>query len=127
MFLNRSPTYASVSLFLLTVLSSFASGASQQICPSATATADPGTIDQRYAGTVFDIYSPDGVEAWSVEDGARIRHRTSAGVWSFQPTPKEVQDTLHRVHFLSNVLTGWAVGESGWILKTTTGGATWSV
>ncbi len=37
-----------------------------------------------------------------------------------------MKDTLHRVHFLANNLTGWAVGENGWVLKTTNGGATWT-
>ncbi len=68
-----------------------------------------------------------GNEAWSAEDGGRIRHRNpTTGIWSFQATPPEVKDTLHRIHFLPDGLTGWAGGQGGWVLSTTNGGANWN-
>ncbi len=41
--------------------------------------------------------------------------------------PEAVKDTLRRVHFQSDALTGWAVGLNGHVIKTTNGGGTWSV
>ncbi len=82
--------------------------------------------EHRWSGLVSDIFVL-GNEAWSAEDGGRIRHRNpSDGKWSFQSTSTDVKDTLHRIHFLSNGLNGWAVGQGGWVLKTTNGGATWT-
>ncbi len=81
--------------------------------------------EHRWSGLVSDIFVL-GNEAWSAEDGGRIRHRNpTTGVWSFQTTPAAVKDTLHRVHFL-NANEGWAVGQGGWVLKTTDGGVNWT-
>ena len=97
------------------------------LCASST----PAQVgEHRWSGLVSDIFVL-GNEAWSAEDGGRIRHRNPVnGVWSFQQTPPGVKDTLHRVHFLSSGaqagLMGWAVGQGGWVLKTTNGGGTWS-
>lgn len=86
--------------------------------------------EHRWAGLLYDAHTREvsgGVEAWIAEDGGRIRHRDpSTGNWSFQSTPAEVQDTLRRVFFLGNTSTGWAVGQGGWVLKTTNGGTTWN-
>lgn len=81
----------------------------------------------RWAGLVHDAFAIDGNKVWTVEDGGRIRHRDSNGTWSFQTIPIEVEDTLRRVHFFEDGLNGFAVGQNGWILRTTNGGATWTV
>jgi photosystem II stability/assembly factor-like uncharacterized protein len=78
-----------------------------------------------WAGTVFDGFTLDGNEVWTVEDGGRIRHRNSAGIWAFQKVPVEVKDPLLRIHFLSDGLHGWAVSKSGHLIRTTDGGANW--
>jgi hypothetical protein len=86
----------------------------------------------RWAGTVFDAFTVDGEEVWTVEDGGRIRHRTpgAGGVWTwtFDETPVQVKDQLLRLTFLvvDGVPTvGWAVGMNGWYLKRTTGTNSW--
>jgi photosystem II stability/assembly factor-like uncharacterized protein len=96
--------------------------------------AQAQTGEHRWAGIVFDAFAhatDQGVEAWTVEDGGRIRYRNPvSGQWSFQTVPDQVRDTLHRVHFLTNgtqpCQVGWAVGQGGWVIKTTTGGAAWN-
>jgi hypothetical protein len=57
-------------------------------------------FDLRWGGHLFDVFTIDGVEAWTVEDGGRIRHRDSAGNWTFQTVPNAVKDKLHRIFFL---------------------------
>ncbi len=92
------------------------------------ASAQTQPFDWRFAGMVFDAFTLDGQEFWTVEDGGRIRHRDPvSGTWTFQVVPDEVKDTLRRVHFQSNGMTGWAVGLNGYVIKTTNGGSTWSV
>jgi photosystem II stability/assembly factor-like uncharacterized protein len=83
-----------------------------------------------WAGATFDAYTPDGVVYWIVGDGGRIRHTTDPTLstnWTRQIVPTEVKDTLHRIYFLSDGLTGWAVGQSGWIVATLDGGLNWSI
>lgn len=75
---------------------------------------------------MHDAFTLDGVEVWTVEDGGRIHHRNSSGVWAYQTTPDEVQDLLRRIYFRPNGTHGWAVGENGAFIGTTNGGATWS-
>ncbi len=86
--------------------------------------------DHRWAGLSFDTFALDtatGVEAWTAEDGGRIRHRDPAsGEWNFQTTPADAKDTLHRTFFLDSS-KGWAVGQGGIVLKTVNGGATWTL
>jgi photosystem II stability/assembly factor-like uncharacterized protein len=84
----------------------------------------------RSAGMVHDSFTFDGNEVWTVEDGGRIRHRTSAGVWEFQIVPSPIKTMLRHIHFVPDDTpadgpTGWAVGDEGWIIKTTNGGTTW--
>ncbi len=105
----------------------------QPLIPVSPAAAQ--NSEHRYAGLVFDPFvrktSSGEFEAWTAEEGGRIRYRSpSTGLWSFQTTPDEVKDTLHRIHFLPagpDGQIGWAVGNNGWVLKTTNGGGTWSV
>ena len=90
--------------------------------------AQTNDFDLRWGGNVFDVFTIDGVEAWTVEDGGRIRHRDAAGNWTFQNVPLEVKDTIHRVFFLpgtSGAQTGWAVAADGHVLKTTNSGTNW--
>ncbi|NOT32219.1 MAG: hypothetical protein HOP15_17375 [Planctomycetes bacterium] len=87
-------------------------------------TDDPATFEHRWAGQVNDIFSLDGVEAWTAEDGGRIRHRTAAFSWKFQRTPFEVREELRSVTFVDSDL-GWCVGQGGWVLGTTDGGDHW--
>jgi photosystem II stability/assembly factor-like uncharacterized protein len=102
---------------------------------TAPRSANAQSAELRWAGHVADTFvrrtSSNLIEAWTVEDGGRIRHRTPSsstnGAWSFQDVPDEVLDTLHRIFFLPNGTTGWAVGAGGWVLHTTNGGTTWSV
>jgi photosystem II stability/assembly factor-like uncharacterized protein len=87
--------------------------------------------EHRWGGLLFDAFAREasggGVEAWTAEDGGRIRYRNpSTGAWTEQDVPDEVIDTLHRVFFLPSSSTGWAVGKGGWVLKTTNGGSTWT-
>ncbi len=107
------------------------------VAPPLVLLASPAAAqsgEHRWSGLVADPFvleTAQGTKAWSAEDGGRIRFRNpTTGVWSFQDTPDEVKDTLHRVHFLSSGaqagLTGWAVGQSGWVLKTTNGGTSWT-
>jgi photosystem II stability/assembly factor-like uncharacterized protein len=87
----------------------------------------------RWAGLVHEAFTLDGEEVWTVEDGGRIRHRfldpasPTGYTWEFQSTPSVVEDSLRRVFFLADGLHGWAVGQNGWVLRTTDGGGTWSV
>jgi photosystem II stability/assembly factor-like uncharacterized protein len=87
----------------------------------------------RWAGLVHEAFTLDGEEVWTVEDGGRIRHRfldpasPTGYTWEFQSTPGVVEDSLRRVFFLADGLHGWAVGQNGWVLRTTDGGGTWSV
>jgi hypothetical protein len=74
------------------------------------------------------VFTIDGIEAWTVEDGGRIRHRDASGNWTFQAVPPEVKDTLHRIFFLpgsAGAQTGWAVGSDGSVLKTVNSGSVW--
>ncbi|MFN0007929.1 MAG: hypothetical protein ACKVXR_08470 [Planctomycetota bacterium] len=90
--------------------------------------AQTNDFDLRWGGNVFDVFTIDGVEAWTVEDGGRIRHRDASGNWTFQTVPPEVKDTIHRIFFLpgtSGAQTGWAVASDGSVLKTTTSGSVW--
>jgi photosystem II stability/assembly factor-like uncharacterized protein len=94
-----------------------------------TGTANTPIFEHRWAGIVVDVFTTDGQKAWTVEDGARIRATTngdfSTASATFQSTPLEVKDMLHRVFFLSGGSRGWAVGEGGWVLGTVNGGTTW--
>src|SRR5260221_6627625 len=88
-------------------------------------------FQHRWAGFVFDSFTFDGGEAWTVEDGGRIRHRSAGGgAWSFQVVPDSVTGPLRRIHFVPGGTpgpTGWAVGDDGWIIKTTNGGSSWAI
>jgi photosystem II stability/assembly factor-like uncharacterized protein len=92
----------------------------------APARAQVPQFSLQHAGTVFDAFTLNGEEIWTVEEGGRIRHRTAAGGWTFQTVADEVRDLLYRVQFLPDGLTGWAVGLNGWYLGTGTGGAQWN-
>lgn len=93
--------------------------------PRARAQTTP--FHYTWAGLVHDSFTLDGSQYWTAEDGGRIRHRASStSAWVFQPTPVAVQDQLRRIFFLDDALTGWAVGDTGWVLHTANGGATWS-
>jgi photosystem II stability/assembly factor-like uncharacterized protein len=77
---------------------------------------------------VFDAFTRDGTEYWTVEDGGRIRHGFANGAPpTFQIVPDQVKDTLRRLFFLPDVPKGWAVGLSGWIINTVNGGSTWTL
>lgn len=85
-----------------------------------------GEFELKHAGTIFDAFSFDGDEVWTVEDGGRIRHRNgTTGAWTFQPTGTITKDLLYRVTFLNDSLTGWAVGQDSRYLWTQDGGTTW--
>jgi hypothetical protein len=96
---------------------------------SPGARSQTNDFDLRWGGKVFDSFTSDGLEVWTVEDGGRIRHRDSSGNWTFQTVPTEVKDTIHRICFLpgtSGAQTGWAVAGDGSVLKTVNSGSTWS-
>jgi hypothetical protein len=97
-------------------------------CLSLASAAQPQSpsFELRWGGLVHDTVSADGLENWTAEDGGRIRHRQS-NQWTFQTVPAQVKDTLRRVFFLPNRLDGWAVGQNGWIVRTSDGGAHWNV
>jgi hypothetical protein len=98
---------------------------------SEPAQAQTTPFEYRSAGMVHDTFTFDGGEVWTVEDGGRIRHRSSAGgAWQFEIVPTPVNTMLRHVHFVPDSTpadgpTGWAVGDDGWIIKTTNGGTTW--
>ncbi len=94
-------------------------------CSTPPSPTYQSTFEHRWSGVVIDIFSL-GDEAWTVEDGGRIRHR-AGGDWSYQEVPREVQDNLLRIHFLPDAMHGWAVGQGGWLLWTDTGGTTWDI
>ncbi len=81
-------------------------------------------------GLTTDAFmSDDGSHAWVAEDGGRIRYRNTlipASQWAYQAVPETARDTLRRIFFLPDNMTGWAVGENGTVLKTTNGGQTWT-
>jgi photosystem II stability/assembly factor-like uncharacterized protein len=110
----KSPALVGLSLTLLAVPSP---GLAQQ------------AFQHRWGGLVFDAFqSANGQHLWTVEDGGRIRYRHLGppATWTYQAVPDSVKDTLHRVHFLADNMTGWAVGSNGWVLKTTNGGGNWT-
>src|SRR5689334_12556694 len=80
----------------------------------------------QHAGTVFDAFTLNGNEVWTVEDGGRMRHRTGTTqsyTWDFFPNIPS-QDLLYRVDFLDNGLLGWACGLEGWFMTLTNNGIT---
>ena len=50
----------------------------------------------------------------------------SAQNWTWAPQTSPVTKNLNDVYFIDN-LTGWAVGDSGTVIKTTNGGQAWTV
>lgn len=60
-----------------------------------TAHAHPSSL--RWAGLVNEATIVDNGEVFAVEDGGRIRHRDTSGVWTFQPTPLLADSLLRRV------------------------------
>jgi photosystem II stability/assembly factor-like uncharacterized protein len=85
-----------------------------------------GSFQLVWSGVVIDVFML-GDLAWTVEDGGRIRHRDAEGQWTFQEVPSEVKEALLRIHFLSDGLHGWAVGQGGWLISTANGGETWEI
>ena len=61
----------------------------QQVWEAPPTWPDPRTFEHRYGGLVYDVFTLDGEEMWTAEDGGRIRHRTvdaSGDVsWNYQP------------------------------------------
>jgi photosystem II stability/assembly factor-like uncharacterized protein len=105
----------------LTVLLSFFSFLGSQLF------AQSQPFQLRWAGTVRSVFTLNGMEYWTSEDGGRIRHTTDSGQsWSFAAVPEDVKDTLNQVFFLSDGLHGWAVGQSGWVLQSSDGGVHWT-
>lgn len=71
-----------------------------------------------------------GYRVWTTEDGARIRYRDEAGTWTFQRTANADQGCLRSIAFLSDGVTGVAVGDGGQWAWTTVGNqpnAPWGV
>lgn len=117
---------ALVPLMLAAPLSHSAQQQQQPACPyPPTSSSDPATFEHRWAGLLYSAFSLDGSKVWTGEDGGRIRHRNSSGVWSFQPVPLEVRGIVRNIFFLPNELDGWAVSSDGWILHTEDGGTSW--
>ncbi|MEK7755238.1 MAG: hypothetical protein AAB654_25165, partial [Acidobacteriota bacterium] len=94
----------------------------------AVGAARAQVFDLKWGGLAHDGFSLDGLEVWTGEDGGRIRHNagTPNAPWTFQTTPNDVKDTIRRIHFIDN-MHGWAVSAAGQVLKTTNGGANWTV
>ncbi|HEV8111996.1 MAG TPA: hypothetical protein VGR31_04420 [Planctomycetota bacterium] len=101
--------------------------------PTHVAHAQSTPFEYVWGGLVEDAFTFNGTEVWTVEDGGRIRHRSVAnGAWTFQDVPTQVNKALRRIHFVpespqNDGPTGWAVGDFGWVIKTTNGGTSWSV
>jgi len=79
-------------------------------------------------GLIHGVHvASDGVTAWGVEDGGRIRFTDDGfDTWVFQETPDTARYQLNGVFFLDDDQTGWAVGDEHTVLYTTDGGDTWS-
>ncbi len=98
-------------------------------CAFASPSALAQSGNHKWGGLLYDTFAmdtPQGVKAWTAEDGGRIRRFDPVtNSWGFANTPSDVQDTLHRVFFLDET-KGWAVGQGGWILTTSDGGLNWT-
>ncbi len=91
--------------------------------PSA-ATISPPSFHRVWGGVVSRIFAPDSTRAWVVEDGGRIRFTKDSGhTWVQQDTPDAARGTLKGIHFLDDLLHGWAVADDGFVLATASGGA----
>lgn len=88
-------------------------------------TAPAQTSSLRWAGLVNEATILDNGEVFAVEGGGRIRHRDLNGVWTFQATPPQASSLLRRVFALeeNGVVTAWAVGLDGAVLKKVGAGA----
>jgi photosystem II stability/assembly factor-like uncharacterized protein len=101
--------------------------------PTRAAHAQSTPFEYVWGGLVEDAFTFNGTEVWTVEDGGRIRHRSVAnGAWTPQDVPVQVNKALRRIHFVpesppNDGPTGWAVGDFGWVIKTTNGGTNWTV
>ena len=72
------------------------------------------------SGEIISISAPSANFVWATTYNKKILASTNGGLnWYFQINP--VNAVLNNLFFTDN-LTGWAVGNSGTILKTTTGG-----
>jgi len=72
------------------------------------------------SGEIISVSAPSVNFVWATTQNKKILTSTNGGLnWYFQINP--VNTILNNLFFTDN-LTGWAVGNSGTILKTTTGG-----
>jgi photosystem II stability/assembly factor-like uncharacterized protein len=97
------------------------------ICAPSVRAQSPTEFKLKWAGTVFDAFTFDGDEVWTVEDGGRIRHRNASGAWSFDTVQVSAQDQLLRISFIEQAgqRIGWAVGRNGIYMKLTGFGTSW--
>ncbi len=84
------------------------------------------SIDTLFVGVTLNAicFSPTSASvAWIAGSGGKIYKLSATGIWTLQTsgTTNELKD----IQFVSNS-TGYAVGVSGTLLKSTNGGSTWS-
>lgn len=91
---------------------------------SITTSSIAQTSELAWAGLVHETVTNDGDEAWTVEDGGRIRSRDASVVWTFGTTPIAIEDTLGWVFVLDagGNHNARAVAQSGYVTRQTNGG-----
>jgi len=81
---------------------------------------------EQYAGhtsmNYYELASPDSVDIFAVANGGIIIHNSGGDTWT--TVPSGTLENLRTIYFV-NSTTGFIGGDSGTILKTTDGGATW--
>jgi len=88
-----------------------------------------GTLESKTSSNLYDVSFVSSSEGWIVGAGGKIFHTTNGSTWS--PQTSEITSDLLGVKFF-NSTTGYAVGvkssqsNTGVIIKTTTGGSTWT-
>lgn len=91
----------------------------------AAPAAAQGSAELVWSGLVHELFTVDGEEVWTVDDGGRIRHRDPlTGDWESQATPAQAQDTIRKIstHQGHTDLHVWAADQNGQVfLKTNTG------
>ena len=89
----------------------------------------PASSGQAYGIAGIDAVAAD--DLWAVESGGALLHSTDGVRWAEQAVPERWSSSLLALDFV-DAKTGWVVGtsdlygESGLILHTADGGATWA-
>lgn len=74
-------------------------------------------------GTLCDVATVDGQEAWACGDDGTMLHTVDGGV-TWQRQASDSRDMLTALHFIDDQ-RGWAVGYEGDVVQTENGGVDW--